>query len=53
MHENACKGLHESTENCWSSFWDVNLERQSRLGVFLRDKIIFGFFWQSGVAPRF
>ena len=20
IHENACKGLHESTENCWSSF---------------------------------
>ena len=44
MHENACKGLHESTENCWSSFQDVNLERQSRLGVFLRDKTIFEFF---------
>ena len=44
MHENACKGLHESTENCWSSFQDVNLERQSPLGVFLRDKTIFDFF---------
>ena len=44
MHENACKGLHESTENCWSSFQNVNLERQSPLGVFLRDKTVFNFF---------
>ena len=41
MHENARKGLHESTQNCWSFFQDVNLERQSPLGVFLWDKTIF------------
>ena len=44
MHENASKGLHESTKNCWSSFQNVNLERQSPLGVFLRDKTVFNFF---------
>ena len=48
MHENACKGLHESTGNCWGFFWDVNLERQLPLGVFLRDKIIFDFFFDRG-----
>ena len=25
---------------------------QSSLGVFLQDKIIFGFFWQRDVEPR-
>ena len=38
MHENACKFLHESTKNCWSSSQDVNL------GVFLRGKTILDFF---------
>ena len=52
MHENACKGLHEGTGRF---FKNVDLERQSPLDVFLRDKTIFNFFfffWQSGVAPR-
>ena len=44
VHENACKGLTESTENCWNSFQGVNLERQSPLGIFLRDKTVFDFF---------
>ena len=44
IYENSCKGLHESTESCWSSFQDVNLERQSPLVVFLRDKTILDFF---------
>ena len=48
MHENACKGLHESTEDCWSFFQDVNLERQSLFGIFLRDKTIFDFFFDRG-----
>ena len=45
MQENACKGLDESTKNCWSSLQDVDLERQSPLSVFLRDKTIFDFFF--------
>ena len=49
MYENAYIGLHKSTENYWNSFWNVDLEFQSPLGVFLRDKIIFDFFWQGGV----
>ena len=43
MHENARKGLHESTQNCWSFFQDVNLERQSPLGVFCGIKPFFIF----------
>ena len=47
VHEDACKGLHENTENCWGSFQGDDLEWQSPLGVFLRDKIIFDFFWRG------
>ena len=53
MHENACKGLHESTEDCWSFFQDVNLERQSLFGIFLRDKTIFDFFLTEGLGATF
>ena len=53
MHENACKGLHESSENCWSFLWYVNLERQSTLAVFLRDKTIFDFFLKEGRGATF
>ena len=42
MHENACKGLHEGTGRF---FKNVDLERQSPLDVFLRDKTIFNFFF--------
>ena len=42
MHENACKGLHEGTGRF---FKNVDLERQSPLDVFLRDKTIFDFFF--------
>ena len=49
MHENACKSLHEGTEICCSFSWDVNLQHQSPLGVFLRDKTIFDFFFDRGV----
>ena len=52
-HENGLrKGLHQSTENCWSSFQDVNLERQSLLCVYSREKTILDFFWQKSVTPR-
>ena len=49
VHESACKGLHESTENCWSSFQGVNLEHQSPLGIFLRDKTVFDSFFEREV----
>ena len=52
MQENACKGLDESTKNCWSSLQDVDLERQSPLSVFLRDKTIFDFFFFDKGAWR-
>ena len=42
MHENACKGLHEGTGRF---FKNVDLERQSPLDIFLRDKTIFNFFF--------
>ena len=48
IYENARKGLFEGTENCWSSFQDVSLGRQSPLGVFLWDKAIFDFLWHGG-----
>ena len=44
QYENACKGLHEGTENCWSPFQGVDLECQPPLGVFLRDRIVLDFF---------
>ena len=44
MYENACKGLHERTENYWGSFQNDNLESQPPLGIFLQDKIILDFF---------
>ena len=53
MHENVCKSLREGTENCWSFFQDVNLERQSPLGVFLRDKTIFDLFLTEGRGATF
>ena len=53
MHENVCKGLHERTENCWSFFQDVNLERQSPLGVFLHDKTIFDLLQTEGRGTTF
>ena len=53
MHENARKGLHESTQNCWSFFQDVNLERQSPLGVFLRDRTIFDFIFTERRGATF
>ena len=52
MQENVCKGLDESTKNCWSSLQDVDLERQSPLSVFLRDKTIFDFFFFDKGAWR-
>ena len=51
VHENACKGLHESTENCCSSFQGVNPEHQSSLGIFLRDKTVFDSF-DRGAWPH-
>ena len=45
--------FHESTENCWSSFYNVNLGRQSPLGVFLRDKTILDFFLAGGRDATF
>ena len=53
MHENACKSLHEGTEICCSFSWDVNLQHQSPLGVFLRDKTIFDFFLTEGCGVTF
>ena len=53
MHENACKSLHEGTEICCSFSWDVNLQHQSPLGVFLRDKTIFDFFLTEGRGATF
>ena len=53
MHENVCKSLHEGTENCWSFFQDVNLERQSPLGVFLREQTIFDLFLTEGRGATF
>ena len=44
IYGNACKGLYEGTESCWSPFLNFNLGFQSPFGVFLRNKIIFGFF---------
>ena len=43
VHENACKGLPESTENCWNSFQGVNLERQYLQVYFygIRQSLIF------------
>ena len=49
IYQNACKGLHECTENCWSSFQGVDLECQLPLGVFLQDKIIFDLFGKGDV----
>ena len=53
MHENVCKSLHEGTANCWSFFQDVNLERQSPLGVFLREQTIFDLFLTEGRGATF
>ena len=53
IHKNACKGLHESTENCWSSFQNVNLERQSPLGVFCEIIPYLIFFSTEGRGATF
>ena len=53
IHKNARKGLCEGTENYWGSFPDVNLERQSPLGVFFWDKVILDFFLAGGRDTRF
>ena len=45
IYENVCKGLHEGTEGYWSSFGGIDLECQSPLGAFLRNRIVFNFFF--------
>ena len=47
IYENAYKGLHKSKENHWNTFQNVNLECQSPLSVFSREKVVFDFFWQK------
>ena len=44
MHENACKGTHESAENCCSFLQDVNLERQHLQVYFCRIRSSLIFF---------
>ena len=43
IYGNACKGLYEGTESCWSPFLNVNLGFQSPFGVFCGIRSSLGF----------